>query len=100
MWKENQSEEKIRRKVPLGKAVLDLIFSLVSVAGERMNSLVEKQERKMKKNIILIFVFVVGILYILKGLALFINDYMKTGEWVGYGLIGIVLIVLGGIFKK
>lgn len=59
-----------------------------------------EQQRKIFKKLGVVAIFFAGALFLLNALALFISTYLEEAVWVGYGIVGSVLVVLGLIFRK
>ncbi|EKE11040.1 MAG: hypothetical protein ACD_15C00151G0018 [uncultured bacterium] len=101
MFRGDNCEEKYRKDSNFFEEIVVNFFSgSIAILEQKVGSLIERQERRIRKNVILLAVFLVGALYVLNAMAIFISEYLKTGNWLGYGLVGIVLIIISFILKK
>jgi len=61
-----------------------------------INGVEEKRERIARKISAKIILFI-GFVFLLYGLAILINDLLDVNRWVGFVLVGIILLVSGAI---
>lgn len=56
--------------------------------------------KELMAKLALLFFLIFGIVFILIGVALLINSLTTAGPWVGFGSIGIILIIIGLLLKS
>lgn len=81
--------------------IVSSFFSGILTAWEiNMNNMIEKKSKEAIRGVLVAFSFLVGIVFALNGLGLFIGEYLGTGSWAGYAIVGAVLMMGAYIFKK
>lgn len=97
-------EENIYRKKKNGTLVGSILYGLFShtldFLEHSLTAIIQEQQEKILKKIGIVVVFFVGAWFLLQALALFISDYVSKGPWVGYSIVGGVLVILGLIFRE
>lgn len=73
------------------------VFDLLEGVAENF---IQEQQKRILKKVSVAVVFFTGALFLLNALALFIGEYLEKSSWVGYGVVGGVLILLALIFRK
>lgn len=74
--------------------------STLDFLQESLEAIIQEQQEKILKKFSILAVFFAGAWFLLHALALFISEYLGKGEWVGYTIVGVVLVLLGLIFRK
>lgn len=97
-------ENSLGGKILKGGVIAELLYSIFSntldlLEGVAENFIREQQKRILKKASVAI-VFFTGAVFLLNSLALFIGEYLEKSPWVGYGVVGGVLVLLALIFRK
>lgn len=64
-----------------------------------MENAKEKRDHLMKKFSAIILLSIGG-LFFLNGSAIFLSDYFQTGKWLGYIIIGLLLLIIGLIRQR
>ena len=101
MFMEDPDIAKMRKSgSSLAGGLSGLLTSAVAVFARRIDALVERQERKIVKLLALSVTFLVGALFMLNGLAIFVSERLQMGNWTGYVAVGFVLVAVGLIFRK
>lgn len=77
-----------------------LFSQIVKLAKSYADDLIRKQELKFLKRLTIIAFFLTGMLFVLNGIAIFLNEYFQVGNWTGYVLVGLLLSVAGLISQK
>jgi len=97
-------EENTRKKGKGGALVGSILYGLFSSTldflEQTLSAIIREQQEKILKKISVIAVFFVGAWFLLNALALFISDYLSKEPWVGYGIVGLALVLIGLIFRK
>lgn len=100
----NNTKENIKEEFDwFGKAegiVMSFLKGLLKIGVETINERVREFYALVRKNIAGSFVMMVGFIFLLVGLAIFINDLLGISQGVGYAIIGIVAILTGLIIIK
>ena len=65
-----------------------------------LEAIIQEQQEKILKKLSVIAVLFAGAWFLLHALALFVSEYLGKGVWVGYAIVGAVLVLLGLIFRK
>jgi hypothetical protein len=102
MFREENCGEKSNRRGAnlLEEIAIGFFAGTISAIEQKISNLMERQERRVTRYIIISFVFLIGFLYVLNAMAIFISEYIRMGSWSGYGLVGLLLIIMGFIFRK
>jgi hypothetical protein len=99
-----QRENGLGRKTWKSGVITELIYGFFSHILDQLEGAVEtflqEQQKRILKKLSIVIVFIVGSLFLLNSLALFISDYLEKSSWVGYGVVGGVLVFLALIFRK
>jgi hypothetical protein len=92
---------------PLISALSELTGSLLKLAQERIIERIEETAQKITYNIVVtltvIFLGLIGFVFILTGLAMWIGSISGFGTWFGLLIIGIIVFILAlliGLFQK
>jgi drug/metabolite transporter (DMT)-like permease len=76
------------------------ISGLTSILEQNLDNVVKKQEKKIFRSFSVAGLFFAGVSFALIGIAIYMNEFFNVGNWPGYLLVGLVLIVIGFILQK
>lgn len=100
MERENGWGGKILRSGAIAELFYGVFSSVVDLVEGAVENFVREQQKRIFKKVSIAIVFFTGALFLLNALALFISDYLEKASWVGYGVVGGVLVILALIFWK
>lgn len=100
MEHENRLGGKGVRSGILTELLYGVFSSVADLVEGAVENFVREQQKRIFKKVSIAIVFFTGALFLLNALALFIGDYLEKASWVGYGVVGGVLIILALIFWK
>lgn len=78
----------------------DIIETVLKYANTSAQQIIEEKKRKFSRKLIAIVLISLGLLFLLNGLAQFINQIMDSNGWHGYVIIGSVITLIGIFFSR
>ena len=93
-------EESLSGKIWRSGLLADFFSGLFSNLFDLVADFLQAQQKRILKRLSKVIVLAVGALFLLHALALFISEYLAKAAWVGYGIVGGVLLLLALIFWK
>lgn len=91
---------KIWKRGPVANLLYGFFASAFDVLESAVESFIQEQQKRILKKLSITVVFLTGMVFLLNALALIISDYLEKSSWVGYGVVGGVLVLLALIFWK
>lgn len=87
-----EREQGLGRKILKGSVITEIFYSLFAGVFDALEgtveSFIQKQQKRIIKQLSIIAVFFTGAVFLLNSLALFISNYLEKSPWVGYGVVG------------
>lgn len=97
-------ENGLGRKIGRSSVITELLYGIFSSTFDLLEGAVENfiqgQKKRILKKVSVAIVFFTGSLFLLNSLALFVSVYLEKSPWVGYGVVGGVLVLLAVIFRE
>ena len=100
MRREESLSGKIWKKSLIADFLRGFFSSTFDLLEGAVENFIQEQQKRIFKKLSIILGFFIGAVFLLNSLALFISDYLEKSSWVGYGVVGGVLILLAFIFRK
>lgn len=75
--------------------ILGLLSNINDNIRETIKHQVEYRRRMMLKRIVAGFLFLFGLVYLLNGVVMLINKFSKGNPWVGWLVMGVILLLAG-----
>jgi hypothetical protein len=77
----------------------DYISKLIGGVLSPISSAINEQKEGLRRETAAAFIKVAGWIFLLNGLALLINNIVGVGRWLGYMVLGMILLFVA-MFKK
>lgn len=100
MGRENSLGGKIGRSSVITELLYGIFSSTFDLLEGAVENFIQGQKKRILKKASIAIVFLTGSLFLLNALALFISEYLEKSPWVGYGVVGGVLVLLAVIFRE
>ena len=84
----------------IGDLVYGIFSSTFDLIAGAVEHFIQDQQKRIFKRVSILVVFIIGVVFLLNSLALFISEYLEKSSWVGYGVVGGGLTLLALIFWK
>jgi|GEM_PF-2983242 hypothetical protein len=78
----------------------DGIETVIKYANSSAYDVIQEKKKEFGRKITAIAFFIFGSIFLLIGLAEFINQLMVDGSWHGYTIVGSALVLVGIFFTK
>ncbi len=100
MGRENSWSGKTGRQGLIADLLYGFFSSTFDFLEGAIENMLKEQQKRIFKKLSVVIVFFAGVMFLLNALALCISDYLEKAAWVGYGIVGSVLVLLALIFRK
>ncbi|HLM83646.1 MAG TPA: hypothetical protein VK254_00320 [Candidatus Bathyarchaeia archaeon] len=77
-----------------------LLVSLAAFAGGHIQNIVERQKMRAVRSLVSYSLLFLAGLFILNGVALYLDELLKIRIWAGFLLVGLALVIIGLILPK
>ena len=78
----------------------DLADIVINYANQSARKTIEEKKKEFGKKAISVVLLLTGSLFLLNGLAQFINQMMIASTWHGYVIVGSFMVLIGIFFTK